>query len=149
MRRGRPSRLAIAARCAARFGIAIVIVGDRFALEGTGREFFVSGVGRGTDDIARGDVAAMLRVAGRHAVALRYLWSRRDVSSATPGSRTQIRSTVGRFYSYVGREDFGVVDWRWRRRCRSARSASSAPWHRLALSATSAPAPSCFRGWCG
>ncbi len=84
---------------------------ERFAVEGTAREFFVSGVGRGTDNIARASLSATWRVVGRHAVALRYLWNRRDANSPILGSRTQIRSTIGLFYAFIGRPDFGAVDW--------------------------------------
>lgn len=99
-----------------RYGVApqalvsgLVVFGNRFAVEGSAREFFVDGVGRGTDNVARASVAGSWRVAGRHAVSLRYLWNRRDASSPVLGSRTQIRSTVGLFYTLLGREDFGTV----------------------------------------
>jgi hypothetical protein len=88
---------------------ALAVCGDRFAVEGTAREFFVNGVGRGTDNIARAIVAGTWRVSGRHAVSLRYLWNRRDANSPILGSRTQIFSTVGLFYTLLGREDFGTV----------------------------------------
>ncbi len=94
-----------------------VIHGDRASLDLTAREYFVSragayGGGGGHDNIARADVAFTWRVHGLHAVTVKYLWNRRDASSAALGDRSQTRGTVGLFYTLLGQERFGTVDWR-------------------------------------
>jgi hypothetical protein len=94
------------------------IFADRASLDITGREYFVSRVaadqaGReGHDNIARADAAITWRVHKQHAVAIRYQWSQRDASYPDLGDRTQSRSTVGIFYTLLGREGFSAQDWR-------------------------------------
>ena len=92
------------------------IFGDRVSFDTTTRENFVSGVGgagrSGHDNIIRTDVALTLRVQKQHAVAIRYLLSRRDTSSADLGNVVQSAATVGLFYTYLGNEGFGAVEWR-------------------------------------
>ena len=93
-----------------------VIFGERAALDVTAREYFVSRVGSGgvggNDNIARADVSFTVRVHKQHAIAVKYLWNRRDASISFLGDSTQERATVGIFYSYVGSDRFGAVDWR-------------------------------------
>ncbi len=90
--------------------------GDRVSLETTTRENFVSrlgGTGRsGHDNIIRTDAALTVRVHKQHAVAIRYLLSRRDTSASDLGNLVQSSATVGLFYTYLGNDGFGVVDWR-------------------------------------
>ncbi len=92
------------------------IFGDRVSIDTTTRENFVSGVGgpsgSGHDNIIRTDAAFTVRVYKQHAVAVRYLLSRRDTSSAAAGNIVQSSATVGLFYTYLGNDGFGVVDWR-------------------------------------
>ena len=92
-----------------------VIHGDRASLDMTAREYFVSGVGNpggGHDNIARVDLGLTMRVHNLHAVSVKYLWNRRDATSAPLGNRTQTRGTVGIFYTLLGHDGFGAVDWR-------------------------------------
>jgi hypothetical protein len=94
-----------------------VIHGDRASLDITAREYFVSragayGGGGGRDNIARADVAFTWRIHGLHAVTVKYLWNRRDASSAVLGDRSQTRGTFGLFYTLLGQDRFGTVDWR-------------------------------------
>ena len=93
-----------------------LIFGDRTSLDTTTREYFVSRVGgvdrAGHDNIIRTDAALTVRVHRQHAVAIRYLLSRRDTFSPTLGDRSQGSGTVGLFYTYLGNDGFGVVDWR-------------------------------------
>ncbi|MDO8595768.1 MAG: hypothetical protein Q7R45_04005, partial [Sulfuricaulis sp.] len=93
-----------------------VIFGERAALDVTGREYFVSRVASsgagGHDNIARADVSFTVRVHKQHSIAVKYLWNRRDASYPVLGDSTQERATVGIFYSYVGHDRFGAVDWR-------------------------------------
>ena len=93
-----------------------VIFGDRIALDTTTRAYFVKDVGgadeAGHDNIYRTDVAFTVRVHGQHAVAVRYLLNRRDTSSPNFGDRSQSNATVGLFYTFLGNDGFGAVDWR-------------------------------------
>ena len=93
-----------------------VIFGNRAALDVTGREYFVSRVASdgsgGHDNIARADVSFTVRVYKQHAIAVKYLWNRRDATYPLLGDRSQERATLGIFYSHIGRERFSAVDWR-------------------------------------
>ena len=93
-----------------------MIFGDRWSLDATAREFFVSKVGGagtgGHDNIARADITLTMRVRHQHGVAIKYLWSRRDATFANLGDLSQVRATLGLYYVYLGRQHFGAVDWR-------------------------------------
>jgi hypothetical protein len=92
-----------------------VIFGDRSSLDLTGREYFVSrvgGIGRGGhDNIARADVSYTWRIHKQHAVTVKYLWNRREATFPDLASRSQTRGTVGVFYTLLGHDHFGKVDW--------------------------------------
>ena len=93
-----------------------VIFGDRAALDTTTRGNFVTRVGgadrAGHDNIFRTDAAFTVRVRRQHAVAIRYLLSRRDTVSPDLGDRSQSSATIGLFYTYLGNDGFGAVEWR-------------------------------------
>ena len=93
-----------------------LIFGDRAALDLTGQAHLVTRAGSGGlgghDNIARADISFTVRVHKRHAIAVKYLWNRRDATFPFLGDTTQARATVGVFYSYMGNERFGAVDWR-------------------------------------
>lgn len=93
-----------------------LIFGDKVSIDTTTRGYFVSGVGgvntAGHDNIYRADVGMTYRIQGHHAVSLKYVFSRRDVSSPVSGDRSQSGGTVGIFYTYLAGDDFGVTDWR-------------------------------------
>jgi hypothetical protein len=95
---------------------ARVIFGDRASLDLTAREYFVSDVARastrGHDNIIRAESAVTVRLFRQNAVAVRYLWSRRDAFSPDLGDRTQIRGTIGVLYTLLGHDRFGAVAWR-------------------------------------
>ncbi len=93
------------------------IFGDRAALGTTTREYFVSRAGDSArtahDNIIRTDVAFTVRVYERHAVSVRYVLNRRDTSSSTAGDISQSNSTIGLFYTLLGKNNgFGAYDWR-------------------------------------
>lgn len=92
-----------------------LIYGERMALDLTAREYFVSNVASGTsgghDNIVRGDLALTWRVSGPHALTLKVLGNRRDARFDGSGSRQQ-QVTVGVFYTLLGQDRFGAVDWR-------------------------------------
>ena len=93
-----------------------LIFGDRASLDVTGREYFVSEVaGAGTgghDNIGRADFSLTLRVHREHAIAIKYLWSRRDATFPSVNDLSQIYGTVGIYYVFLGKGRFGAVDWR-------------------------------------
>jgi hypothetical protein len=93
-----------------------LIFGDRASLDLTGREYFVSRIGSGDagghDNISRADMTLTVRVHKRHAIAAKYLWNRRAASYSALGDKKQARATLSIFYSYIGSERFGAVDWR-------------------------------------
>jgi hypothetical protein len=92
-----------------------IIFGDRVSLDLTGREYFVSRVAaadrRGHDNIVRVDAGITVRVYQRHGITIKYLGNRRD-SNANSGDLTQTRGTVGLFYTYLGQDGLGAVEWR-------------------------------------
>lgn len=93
-----------------------LIFGDRASLDVTGREYFVSGVsGAGTgghDNIGRADFSLTLRLYREHAIAIKYLWSRRDATFPSLNDFSQIYGTVGIYYVFLGKGRFGAADWR-------------------------------------
>jgi Domain of unknown function (DUF3943) len=93
-----------------------LIAGDRASLDVTAREYFVSNIAAGRagghDNIVRADIALTVRVDKQQAVALKYLWNRRDAAFPGLGDRTQTRGTIGLYYVLLGDDRFGAVDWR-------------------------------------
>ena len=92
-----------------------VIFGDTASLDLTGREYFVSRLGAGTaggtDNIVRADASLTFRIHKQHAIAVKYLLTRRDATTLTLGDATQTRGTVGIFYTLLGHDRFGAVNW--------------------------------------
>jgi hypothetical protein len=90
--------------------------GDTASLDLTAREYFVSGVASGRngghDNIVRADAALTLRIYKQHAVTLKVLANQRDATFTNPGTQRQTRATVGIYYTLLGQERFGAVDWR-------------------------------------
>jgi hypothetical protein len=92
-----------------------LIFGDRAALDLTGREYYVSDVGAargGHDNVVRTDATLTWRIHRHHAVAIKYQYSHRDAQSSDLGDRSQSRGTLGIFYTILGRDRFGMGDWR-------------------------------------
>ena len=46
-----------------------------------------------------------------HAIAIKYLITRRDATTTTLGDQTQTRGTVGIFYTLLGQDRFAGVNW--------------------------------------
>jgi hypothetical protein len=93
-----------------------VINGDRTSLDLTAREYFVTrasgNAAGGHDNIVRAEVGLTHRLHKLHAITVKYLWNRRDATfSGLPDSR-QTRGTIGIFYTLLGQDRFGTVDWR-------------------------------------
>ena len=95
---------------------ARLIYGDRAAIDITAREYFVTRVGAaergGRENIVRLDAAFTWRVHKRHGVTIKYLGNRRDIRYPDLGDVTQRRGTIGIFYTLLGHERFGAVEWR-------------------------------------
>lgn len=93
-----------------------LILGERASIDLTGREYFVSRVAAATrgghDNIVRLDTAFTVRIYRQHAVTVKYLWNRRDAFYPDVGDSSQSRGTFGVFYTYLGHDRFGAVDWR-------------------------------------
>jgi hypothetical protein len=93
-----------------------MIFADRSALDLTLRDYFVSRVGGlargGHDNIIRADVSYTWRIAKEHAITVKYLWNHRDAQYPDLGDRSQTRGTVGIFYTRLGVDHFGRVEWK-------------------------------------
>lgn len=92
------------------------IFADKASLDLTGREYFVSRVGAaargGHDNIARLDASLTVPVYRRHGISIKYLHNRRDAFYPDVGDSSQSRGTIGIFYTFLGHERFGAVDFR-------------------------------------
>ena len=90
-----------------------LIAGRRAALDMTAREYFITGLGGfGTgqrDSIFVGDASFAVRLVGRHALALIYQRAGRSTDFLVRPDRTQARSRVGVFYTFLGSGGFGAV----------------------------------------
>jgi Domain of unknown function (DUF3943) len=92
------------------------IYGDRYCIDATGREYYISRLGAadrgGKENIVRLDLAFTYRVHGPHGITVKYLGNRRDVNYPDTGDATQRRQSIGLFYTLLGERDFGAVEWR-------------------------------------
>jgi len=92
-----------------------LIEGDRLSLDVGARIVSLGRIANrraGRDDVSRVESALTWRVTGPHAIGVNYVWSHR--SAAFPGGSEQ-RQTLGQFgvyYTLLGRQDFGAVEWR-------------------------------------
>jgi hypothetical protein len=105
-----------------RYGVAPQALGslhmifdDRSALDLTVRDYYVSRVGGlargGHDNIVRADVSYTWRLQKHHAITIKYLWNHRDARYPDLGDRSQTRGSVGIFYTRLGADHFGRVEW--------------------------------------
>jgi hypothetical protein len=89
------------------------IGGRRAALDMTARQYFISGLGGfGTgqrDSIFVGDASLAVRIFSRHALGLTYQRAGRTTDFLDVPDRTQARSRVGVFYTFLGSGGFGAV----------------------------------------
>lgn len=93
-----------------------LIMGNQAALDLSARKYFVGNTtlpnGSGRDHVVQADAAFTFRVHRQHGITLRYALSRRDRSSPQIQDLNQRQSTVGVFYTNIGSDGFGAVDWR-------------------------------------
>jgi hypothetical protein len=92
---------------------AKLIGGRRLAVDLSGRDYYVSGVGgftRGAHDrVRRGDASVALRLFGRHAVSVNFRTSRRTAFIPGLPEVAQRSDTVGVFYNLLGAGGFGAI----------------------------------------
>ena len=93
-----------------------LILGEKASFDFVGREYFVSKVAAGNrgghDNILRADLGFTWRIQKNHAVSVRYLWTRRDATFPNAADASQTRGTFGVFYTLLGHDQFGAVEWR-------------------------------------
>jgi len=91
------------------------IVADRAAIDLTGREYYVSGIGsddrRGSETIFRGRLGVTVRLLGGHAIGAQYVASARDARYGNQPNRAFSEGTVTVSYSLLGGNKFGAVAW--------------------------------------
>jgi hypothetical protein len=99
-------------------GLALrAVAGNRVSADFNAR---VVSVGRitqraaGRDEISRVDSTLTWRIKGEHAVAMNYVWSHRNATYPVVGARKQTLGTVGLYYTLLGQDGFGALDWRGR-----------------------------------
>ena len=102
---------------APRAGLSMrVIAGTRASLDIDGQRYFIGRIANrsaGRDDITRVDTSVTWRISGRHAIGLKYAWSHRATGSPTlVNGTTQTLASVGIYYTLLGLDTFGTVDWR-------------------------------------
>ena len=89
---------------------------DKTSLDLALREYFVSNVASGTsggrDNIIRGEASFTWRFARLRALTFKLIGNRRDARFTSLGSTRQTQVTAGIFYTLLGQDRFGVVDWR-------------------------------------
>jgi len=89
---------------------------DKTSLDMALREYFVSNVASGTsggrDNILRGEASFTWRIARLRALTFKLVANRRDARFTALGASRQTQVTAGIFYTLLGQDRFGVVDWR-------------------------------------
>ena len=104
---------------APRLGLALrLIAGAQASIDVNAQKYFLGRVANrsaGHDDISRVDAALTWRVKGRHAVGVKYAWTHRNASFASGSEQVRTLGTVGLYYTLLGLDTFGTVDWRDRR----------------------------------
>jgi hypothetical protein len=93
-----------------------LVMGNNLLLDTTAREFFNGRLSSpetgGTDRVVRADASLTYRIAGNHALALRYITSRRNFDFPDlAAAGHQRRDTLGLYYVYQEAKGFGVVNW--------------------------------------
>lgn len=93
-----------------------MVFGQTASIDFTGREYFVGDIDDGKrgghDNILRADIGFTYRVYQKHAISIKYQWNERQASYPDLGDRNQSMGTIGIFYTYLGHDGFGAVDWR-------------------------------------
>jgi hypothetical protein len=91
------------------------IFGNTAKFDATVREYFVSSVAateKGTENIARGNLALIVRIFGRHALGIQYVASRRDAKYSGLPEIEQRAQTFSLVYTFLSDANFKAVEWR-------------------------------------
>lgn len=92
-----------------------LVAGNRVSFDLGARQYYVSDVGAfdtsGNDVILRTDASIGVRLFKRQAVSLRYLLFRREATYGALPKQSQERGTFAIFYTLLGPQHFGAVDW--------------------------------------
>ena len=92
-----------------------MIAGAQASFDVDAQKYFlgrVSNRSAGRDDISRVDAALTWRIKGRHAVGVKYSWTHRNASFAGGSEQVRTLAKVGVYYTLLGLDTFGTVDWR-------------------------------------
>jgi hypothetical protein len=92
-----------------------LLAGNAVSADVTAQKFFLGHIANrsaGRDDISRVDAALTWRISGPHAIGVKYVWSHRKANYPVIGDRPQTLATVGLYYTLIGYDGFGAVDWR-------------------------------------
>jgi hypothetical protein len=96
-------------------GTLRVVMGSRASLDVAGRYLALGRIAQrnsGRDSLSRIESAFTWRIAGRQAVGVQYAWSHRSATFTAGSERRQTLAQVGIFYTLLGSDGFGTVDWR-------------------------------------
>ncbi|MFL6675897.1 MAG: DUF3943 domain-containing protein [Massilia sp.] len=92
-----------------------LILGEQLALDLTAREYFngrlTSPETGGTDRVVRADASLTYQLQHEHAIALKYITSRRSFSFPQVLQLKQRRDSIGLYYVYQPTRGFGAVRW--------------------------------------
>ena len=92
-----------------------LIAGDRLSLDAAGRIVSLGKIANrraGRDDASRLETALTWRVTGPHAIGISYVWSHRSAAFAVGVDQRQTLGQFGVYYTLLGQQDFGAVEWR-------------------------------------
>ena len=93
-----------------------LIMANRISIDVAGRDYYVSHIAslqkRGFENVALADAGITLKLAGHHAITVKYGGAFRNAHYPDLGRRVQSRGTVGLYYTYLNNPHFGAVDWR-------------------------------------
>jgi hypothetical protein len=92
-----------------------LIMGNALSLDMNAREYFdgklTSPESAGTDRVFRGDASLTWRMHRNHALALKYITSRRSYAFPGVTEQKQRRDSIGLYYTYLPAEGFGAAHW--------------------------------------
>ena len=92
-----------------------LIMGERASLDVGARLVSLGRIANrqaGRDDVSRIESAFTWRLFGPHAIGVSYVWSHRSAAFSSSVEQRQTLGQVGVYYTLLGRQDFGAVDWR-------------------------------------
>jgi hypothetical protein len=91
------------------------ILNNKLSFDFIGHEYFVSRIAAaergGHENVSRIEASLTYRIQGPNAISLRYLKNARVGSFPGLGDRRQTRDTIGVFYTLLGHDRFGAVEW--------------------------------------